>query len=100
MLAGGADLESGKKPANRNCAQILPDVRGVMPRNVVKPRPARDAIEIQAERGRGGEPGFQFLKCLFKIVARAFRVAQYQADRVAPPRVMRDGERTVFLAGP
>ena len=77
MLTRRADFEPGKKPAYRNFSEVLPDIRRVVPWNVVEPGPAGNAIKIQTERRGGHQPGFQILKRLFKIVARPLRIAPY-----------------------
>src|SRR5215831_17034423 len=100
VLTRRADFEARKKPADRNFAQVLPDIGRVVPWNVVEPGPAGNAIKIQTERWRGYQPGFQILKRLFKIVAGSLRIAQHQPDRVALLRMMCHRERAVFLAGP
>ena len=70
-----------------------------MTRDVVEAIAARDAIEVQTERGRCVETIVQIVERRFQVLARALGVAQHETDRVAELGLERDGDYAMLLAG-
>src|ERR1700674_1038287 len=95
-----SDLEAAEESGERKVAKILPNICRIVIGDVVEPRAARDAIEVEAERGRLYDPRGHLRERLLQVVARPFAVTQQQCDRVPDFGPMGHSEDALFGAGP